>query len=365
MTHPARFLALCALLSASQLHAAPDEVSKAHRTGWEFSGVAVSLLRKGELKEFPGTTAWLEDYGRIEADAAGIKKDAPFPAIDVDALVTSNPNFWRMVYEIAPGDPALALLHSSLLLAGGEAQRALQLSVLARQRPGVDPIMTQALASISLSATDAQRRSNELVEAGIKLHDAADFTAALAKYDEALALLPANGWAFYERGFSLRAQALKAAGQSLPANDSVTIGHAIDLPEPVVAAFTQARAHDPFQWQAWQGNDPEIVNGARALFVKAQPVWDEIRRDAAKPVEDPKFLALLEGCERAHIDDYALFLRQIVVARRGAYRPADQGPIADSLRRLISGPTIDDVIKKLSSDAGFPIRRLAPIEEEK
>jgi len=365
MTHPVRFLALCALLSTSQLQAAPDESSKAQRAGWEFSSVAVSLLRKGELKEFPGTTAWLEDYGRIEADVAGIKKDDPFPTIDVDALVTSNPNFWRMVYEIAPGDPALGLLHSSLLLAGGEAQKALQLSVLARQRPGVDPIMTQALTTISLRATDAQRRSNELVEAGIKLHDAADFAGALAKYEEALTALPANGWAYYERGFSLRAQELKADGQPAPANDTVTIGQAIDLPEPVIAAYTRARGHDPFQWQAWQGNDPDVVNGARALFVKAQPVWDEIRRDASKPVADEKLLDLLEGCERAHIDDYALFLRQIVVARRGAYRPADQGPIADSLRRLISGPAVDELIKKLSSDAGFPIRRLAPIEEGK
>src|SRR2546425_438669 len=71
-----------------------------------------------------------------------------WPALDVDALVSRNPNFWRAYFEIAPGDPGLMLLHAGLLLSAGEATRASYLLVVAGQRPGVPKEIQQGFQII-------------------------------------------------------------------------------------------------------------------------------------------------------------------------------------------------------------------------
>lgn len=115
---------------------APPELNAARRTGWQLSLLIIENLEAGDPKEFPGIQAWLNDYRKI---AKGIDpKVAPdrWPVLEVDALVTRNPNFWRAFYEIAPGDPGLVMLHAGLLLSAGEAVRATHLIVVASQRRG-------------------------------------------------------------------------------------------------------------------------------------------------------------------------------------------------------------------------------------
>jgi hypothetical protein len=226
---------------------------------------------------------------------------------------------------------------------------------MARQRPGIDEIMERALSSLVVSAMSAQKAAHELVGAGIKLHDAGEVAGALRKYDEALAVLPTDGWAHYERGFSLH-----ASGQKTAANDTVALGQPIELPTDVRKEYAATRKHDPLRLQAWQGNEAVVVRGARALVVKAQPVWDEIRRDVSEPVSDEKLGDLAVACRTAHIDDYALFLRQIIIARRREYNATDHPFISDCLRRLAPGETTEVTLRKLAAGV-FCARQLAPI----
>lgn len=355
-------LPIAGLLLGATAFAAPiDDVNEARRNGWDFAGITIRLLRQGKGPELPGIKAWMADYEVIEKQVAALKPGTPLPKIDADALLTHNPNFWAMYYDIAPGDPALALLHSGILLAGGEAQRASHIAVFALQRPGVEQIMKQALNSVAISAMSAQKTSLEFVQSGVRMHDAGDYPGALKRYDEAIGLLPTNGWAYYEKGFTLRAKLLRDAGKPAPANDSVAIGEPSTDPAEVLELFTQARLHDPFQYQAWQGTDESVLKGARALISRGQPVWEAIRKDATETVTIEQLADLSEACRIAHIDDYALVLRQIIIARRQGVLRADNVFITECLRRLASGPVIEAVVQKLYQD-GFQARQLAPIE---
>src|SRR5579883_2552972 len=110
-----------------------------------------------------------------------------------------------------------------------------------------------------------KKKSNALVEQGIKLHDQGDYAGALKKYDEALALWPANGFAHYERGTTLYAQELVAAGEKVPPPGTVLVNSGRKPSAAVAAAFARARRHDPLQRYAYQGDDPEVLRGLQAL----------------------------------------------------------------------------------------------------
>src|SRR5208283_4083198 len=91
---------------------------------WILTGELVKKLDEGDANQWPGTHAWLEDFRK---QTKGVGKEVPlakWPKVDLGGLVDHNPNFWRMYYEIAPGDPALTTIHAGLLLSQGEAMRA-------------------------------------------------------------------------------------------------------------------------------------------------------------------------------------------------------------------------------------------------
>src|SRR4051812_23335123 len=91
-----------------------DQLAAARKTGWQLVQLVAEKLNGGP--EFPGIEAWRKEF---EGQTKGINVNIPpnqWPQVDIDALVTNNPNFWRAYFEIAPGDPGLAMLHAGLLL---------------------------------------------------------------------------------------------------------------------------------------------------------------------------------------------------------------------------------------------------------
>src|SRR5262245_52722065 len=85
------------------------ELNAARQTGRQLVLAVVENLESSDPKLFPGIRAWVEDFRKL---TKGIGPDPPpdkWPALDVDALVSRNPNFWRAYFEIAPGDPGLML----------------------------------------------------------------------------------------------------------------------------------------------------------------------------------------------------------------------------------------------------------------
>lgn len=326
---------LCLIAAVAPADDTPTPEDAARAGAWTVAAALVGQMEKNDTTDFPGVRGWLKDFHAVLDKAGDGAASRPFRAVDSDALVTRNANWWAAYYEIAPGDPALLALHSLLLLAGGEAQRAQQLAAIGMQRPGIPKLHRQALEMVLHESHKALSRSQRMTNAGVRLHDAGDFDGAIRKYDEALALIPANGWTHYERGFSIRMRAYVKAGKPIPKNGQVKINdsEAMDLPEEkdIAAAFALARRHDPFQFMAYQGGDKNVIAAVVPVHEKLRPAWEQITGDAAKLQGDETILRLAEGCHEAGIADYALVARQIIVARRKRYAPEDH-PILKASR---------------------------------
>ncbi|HEX8296490.1 MAG TPA: hypothetical protein VF593_09335 [Chthoniobacteraceae bacterium] len=336
--------------ASAQLPAAPDARETAKREAWSLATLIVSLLEQGDNSGFPGVQAWIEEFHRIEAGIPAADSGKPFPQLNADELVSRNPRFWTAYFEIPPGDPGLALLHSSLLLCSGEAQRAAALAAIGLQRGTVPEEFKRGLATIISQAQAAQERSFALVRAGVKLHDERNFAGALRQYEEAIADWPANGWAHYELGFTLRMKAIAEAGKPLPSSEAPRMqAPAIDPPQ-TRDAFSAARRHDPFQIMAYQGDEPEMLAGLMALVRTGLPAWEAIRRHPDTPVSREQLRDLAEACRTAGIDEYALALRQLLVARAKRYQSADEEFLSACLQRLAPGVSIQRTLLRLSSD---------------
>ena len=324
------------------------ELNKARRTGWQLALVVIRKLEAGDQKNPPGIQAWLKDLRKV---AKSIDLEAGpdrWPAIDTDALLTRNPNFWQAYYEIAPGDPGLMLLEAGLLLSAGEAVRASHVIVVAGQRPGIPKELQQALKIILAHCQKVREKPNALVLEGIKLHDQGDYAGALKKYKDALALWPQNGFAHYEVGLTLHHQQLVAAGEEPPPLGSVTVNSGEKFPPEVDVAYAKARHHDPLQLKAYQGDNREAIRGLLALVKKGMPAWQELVKNRKTRVDDEVLEQLGGACQQANIHELALATRQILVARRGRYAPADHPFISTSLRKLAPGEQTEAVLQRLA-----------------
>ncbi|MEA3213672.1 MAG: hypothetical protein QOE70_6729 [Chthoniobacter sp.] len=338
---------------------APEDArDKARREAWGLATHIVSLLEQGDNAPFPGLRAWLEDFHRTAATVPTAETVGPFPAVDSDALVTHNPHFWDAYFEIQPADPGLALLHSSLLLTGGEAQRAIALALFGLQRGGLPDELRRSLGTVIAQAQAAQARSFELVREGVRLHDARNFTGALKKYEAALVEWPANGWGHYERGFTLRMKAIADAGKPASKTGNPAAPEPAGDPPETQQAFAEARRHDPFQIMAYQGDDPGVLAGLMALVRAGLPVWESIRKHPDEPAKRENLHSLATACREAAIDDFALVLRQLQVSRNKNYSTEDHAFIAECLRRLAPAAAVS-TLARLTAEPRLPMRQIA------
>ena len=355
---------LACLVAASGQTPPPDDVAKtmdsARANGWRLAQISIQNLEAGKSDDFPGIACWLKDLDRATKGIDLKVSSDKWPAIDTDALVDHNPNFWRAYYEIAPGDPGLAMLHGGLLLTAGEATRASHLAAVALQRPGIPKPVQQGLEYLIASAQSYGAKSNDLVTRGTKLHDKEDYEGALKEYRAALALWPQNGWAHYEVGYTLREQKMVQAGQKkLPPNTIVENGPQ-NAPE-VEAAFARSRKYDPLQWKAYQGSDPEALKALFPLAKKGMPAWQKLIKNVKQKQKDEVLEDLAAALQEAGIHDLALATRQILVARRKTYAPADHPFITTSLRKLAPGKQTEQILKRLATGV-LELRQIIPPE---
>ena len=106
----------------------PDAlVTVARRVGWKEVKDLLPLLQAQPGAEFPGIAAFTADLNQV------VRAEKTFhgvPPIDAARLIDRNPHFWNAYYEIAPGDPLMAMLHIGLLLSAGQAARADEVATL-------------------------------------------------------------------------------------------------------------------------------------------------------------------------------------------------------------------------------------------
>ena len=320
---------------------ASADLLEARRNGLEFARVIVQRLEADDQSKFPGIQAWLKDLRKATKDMDANTPVEKWPALDADALIARNPNFWQAYYEIAPGDPGLMMIHSGLLLSAGEATRALQIIVVALQRPEIPKEFRSALMGLLSTAMKAGEASNALVNEGIKLHDKGEYAGALRNYEDAIAAWPQNGFAHYEIGYTNYVQALVAAGEKPPVQGAVIVNGKKDLPAKTRAAYAKARQHDPLQYMAYQGDERAVIDGFMALAAKGMPVWQKLAKDVEKKIDVKALQEFAEGCQEAGIHELGLAVRQIMVARRGRYAPSDHPYFTTSLQKLAPGEQTD------------------------
>jgi tetratricopeptide (TPR) repeat protein len=343
----------------------PPQVQEARSIGWQAARLVADKLEQSDAKMFPGIRAWTADFdlaaGRIGPEGSPDR----FSTLRIEALVTQNPRFWAAFYETAPGDPLLMIGYAGMLLSAGEGQRASYLLVAARQRPGIPEAIRNAMNTLLVHGQKMGEPSNLLVQEGIGLHDAGRYEAALDRYRSALALWPQNGWAHYEIGLTLVSRLeLKTGGKATPPDTAVVAANTgRKNPPEVVAAFAAARRHDPLQIAAYQGSDPDVIRGFMALGKQGKPAWDRLAQTREPVVEDQWIHQAAAAFQEAGIHDLALVLRQVLVARRGSYRPEDHPFIAASLRKLAPGKETEAVLKRLAGGRLAVRQLVAPLPQ--
>jgi hypothetical protein len=348
------------------------ELLKSRKTGWQVAELVFENLEAAKADEFPGIHAWLQDLRKA---TRGVDLKTPvekWPAFDVDALVMRNPHYWQAYFEVAPGDPGLAMLHAGLLLAGGEAARAQYVALILWQRPHIPPEVRKALAVLVESADRLINRAGREVQEGIKKFDAGDYDGAATQFRRVIAQWPQYSFAHYELAMTLWHQSEVKAGRKPPPMNAMILPKEGDhRPAEVKAAYARSRQHDSFQWRAYQGYEGHQAQ-LRAMVNKTMPNWEKVvknyvqgvKQKVPQLIDDEVLTQLAEGCQGAGIDDLAITARQVLAARRGRYDPADHPFLSASLRKLAPSKVIDATLQKLAGE-NMTVRQLIAPEPPK
>ena len=243
---------------------------------------ALSLIPKLETadeEKYPGIRQFAADVRRLEKSIEPKKPPHEWSAIAVDMLLHRNPNFWRAMYEMAPGDPAISIVHVGLLLASGEINQAHNLLHLLSHDTEIPklerdlllqsfgdlrfmfPSDSEGPPSNSRLAGSLDLRVHYLLsdnaprpKQGNKLHDSKDYDGAMNAYEAALAIWPQNAAAQYELGYTKRVSKTR---------DSAPY-------------FANCRRLEPLQSHSW-GSDPVFCFrshvGCRFTW-RALGIWD-------------------------------------------------------------------------------------------
>src|SRR5262249_35926262 len=152
----------------------------------------------------------------------------------------------------------------------------------------------------------------------------------------------------FEVGLSLYYQQLKKAGKKPPAPGSVQVNEGSKFDPEVKAAYARARRHDPFQINAYQGDERAVIDGFLALGRRGLPACGRLARDWSKPAPDEVLTSLAGACQEAGVHELALVARQVLIARHGRYLPEDHPFISAGLKALAPGKATEQTLADLA-----------------
>lgn len=351
-----------ALLGQELTKSRLPELAEARKTGLLLANMVVEKLSSEDATKFPGMKNWSQDFQRF-SEGLLAKSPDEWGNLDVDSLLTKNPHFWEMTYEIFPGDPGLMLLHAGVLMTAGELTRAAQIAYLGLQRNSIPKPFHVGLNSVITQYQKVNEKANIPVYAGIKRYDDGDYGQALRKYDEAINLWPQNPFAWYEAGLTMLQQERIAAGKKPIPSDPFAI---LDerLSKEVAHAFHRARMSDALQLRAYQGDEKELLATLAILNKKVIPSWDKLTQNHNKSASEELLTELANSFQEAQLHDYALIVRQVLIARRNRFLPEDHPFIASNLKKVIPPAEAESILKRLTS-ARIEFRQLVKPETEK
>ncbi len=141
-------------------------------------------------------------YAGVVATGRAVAALAPDAPIDVDRLAYRNPDYWRGVMEMAPGDQLMAALPAFLHAAAGDIDRASTLLGLVFSFSRDGTLAHQLLNEFAARLGPFRRQLTSEVQSGIAFHDEGQFAEAIARHQRTLVAYPNSAWARYELFFS-------------------------------------------------------------------------------------------------------------------------------------------------------------------
>jgi len=123
-------------------------------------------------------------------------------SLDVEALTFHNPDYWRGVMEMAPGNAGVTAMPILLFAANGEFTKANKLLQMVRPFSASEPLGSNLLDALASRLSILDKKVTNEITRGISLHDAGKFDDAVKAYKQLLAIYPCSAWARYELFFS-------------------------------------------------------------------------------------------------------------------------------------------------------------------
>jgi lipoprotein NlpI len=281
------------------------------QVGWKEVEDLLPVLEEQPPGDFPGVAAFAADLRTVAAATRTIPGASP---IDSGRLIDHNPHFWTAFYEIAPGDPLMARLHVSLLLAAGEIARADYIATLAINFGRMALDHRQELVRLDVHAQLALQGSRRSAQERQRLRSTQAFAALAEEARAALAVWPQDPAALADLATAQRG----LGGPGIAAVDS-PIGRSL-------AALHEAA---PLMevGPAVAGPKPASARDIRAL-------WTLI--DEEKATGDDEVLARFStAAQAAGVDDLALVARSLLAGWSAGSVPLDENFARASLQRLV------------------------------
>jgi hypothetical protein len=192
----------------AQLRAAPTAEKLAIIRRWARAEAlpVLAAMASGADVKFEG----VRNLGKA---IGALKPDAP---IDIAALTDHNPDYWRAMMEMTPGNPFVPAVRVALHAASGELD-------LARRYADMSPFVdtgksgfSRVLGEFKFMSQEFYRDLDSRIQKGIALHDKGKFAEALQIYESVVKDVPCSAWARYEQFHTLRTQAIERNNAPLP-----------------------------------------------------------------------------------------------------------------------------------------------------
>jgi lipoprotein NlpI len=290
----------------------PD-LAEARQRSWRTALDIVGAYGQIPAEHCPGIAAFVRDFAvaRKLVESAGIEPNLDL--LDVSALVTRNPNFWRASLEIAPNDGSFLLLHATLLASAGEIWRANRILMATTQLLPLEertrPLYLAHVYGLGAIIMDSV--------AGIDDHvRGADFEAVAAVYREGLSVWPRNGLllgGIVDIALQKRLAAEPAKQLTDERREALTSEVLATMPIEI----ERLRAVDPVAAAGYQ-LDPE----ARRKGLELQRLWSRLS-DSDLALGYKEVAELTTALEEVQAHELALVMQRLLVVARGFATPGD------------------------------------------
>ena len=130
---------------------------------------------------------------------ASLSFDKP---LDVEKLTFQNPDYWRGVMEMAPGNHQVIAASVLLFVANGEMDKAAELLRYVQPFSLPGSLASAIYDGLETRLNSLNSNVDWEIKQGIALHDAGKYDEAMAAYKKLLADYPCSAWARYELFFS-------------------------------------------------------------------------------------------------------------------------------------------------------------------